>query len=105
VPVSVTLLRAVNFGGTGMLPMKELQSLCSGLGLSNVRTYIQSGNVVFESRLSGAVLRTKLEAALSERMRRRVSVIVRTASELRAALEWPRAERQFSLVVRGCGSV
>ena len=59
-PVSVALLRAVNVGGTGMLPMKELQSLCSGLGLSNVRTYIQSGNVVFESRLSGTVLRTKL---------------------------------------------
>ena len=59
-PVSVALLRAVNVGGTGMLPMQELRTLCTGLGLTNVRTYIQSGNVVFESRLSEAVLRTKL---------------------------------------------
>ena len=86
-PVSVALLRAVNVGGTGMLPMKELQLLCTGLGLANVRTYIQSGNVVFESRLAEAVLQSKLEAALTDRMGRRVSVMVRTASELRATLD------------------
>jgi uncharacterized protein (DUF1697 family) len=66
--------------------MKELQALCTNLDLTNVRTYIQSGNVVFESRLSEAVLRSKLEAALSDRIGRRVSVMVRTASELRATL-------------------
>jgi uncharacterized protein (DUF1697 family) len=87
VPVSVALLRAVNVGGTGMLPMQELRTLCTGLGLTNVRTYIQSGNVVFESRLSEAVLRTKLEAALSDSTGHRVSVMVRTASELRATLD------------------
>lgn len=70
-----------------MLPMQELRTLCTGLGLTNVRTYIQSGNVVFESRLSEAVLRTKLEAALSDSTGHRVSVMVRTASELRATLD------------------
>ena len=48
--VYVALLRAINVGGTGRLPMKDLAALCSGLGFGNVRTYIQSGNVVFESR-------------------------------------------------------
>ncbi len=38
----VSLLRAINAGGTGMRPMKELQAICVDLGLDNVRTYIQS---------------------------------------------------------------
>ncbi len=50
--VFVALLRAVNVGGTGMLPMKDLAGLCTKLGFENVRTYIQSGNVVFTSRMS-----------------------------------------------------
>ena len=49
--VFVALLRAVNVGGTGMLPMKDLAALCTKLGFENVRTYIQTGNVVFTSRL------------------------------------------------------
>lgn len=85
--VFIALLRAINVGGTGMLPMKELSALCTELGLEKVRTYIQSGNVVFESRLSEEKVRTALEEVLVERMRKRIDVIVRTASELRSVLE------------------
>jgi len=46
----ITLLRAVNVGGTGKLPMSELKAMCETLGFGSVRTYIASGNVVFTSR-------------------------------------------------------
>lgn len=45
----VALLRAVNVGGTGKLPMKYLKELCEKQGFAKVRTYIASGNVIFES--------------------------------------------------------
>ena len=47
----VALLRAVNVGGTGKLPMSELVAMCEGLGFSSVKTYIASGNVVFANYL------------------------------------------------------
>ena len=43
----VALLRAVNVGGTGKLPMSDLKEMCEALGFAGVRTYIASGNVVF----------------------------------------------------------
>ena len=45
----VALLRAVNVGGTGKLPMSDLKTICEELGFASVRTYIASGNVVFAS--------------------------------------------------------
>ncbi|MET0755288.1 MAG: DUF1697 domain-containing protein, partial [Pseudoxanthomonas sp.] len=42
----VALLRAVNVGGTGKLPMADLRALCEAAGFKEVRTYIASGNVV-----------------------------------------------------------
>ena len=47
-PVFIALLRAVNVGGTGKLPMGDLKRLCEKAGFRNVRTYIASGNVVAE---------------------------------------------------------
>jgi uncharacterized protein (DUF1697 family) len=82
----VALLRAVNVGGTGKLSMQDLTELCTGLGLKKVRTYIQSGNVVFESRLSEKSVRTKLEKALTEKLGKPADVVVRTAAEMRAVL-------------------
>ena len=84
--VYVALLRAVNVGGTGLLPMKELAALCAGLGFADARTYIQSGNVVFASPLTEREVKEALEGALAERMGKRVDVLVRTGAELRAAL-------------------
>src|SRR6478735_3955744 len=48
----IALLRAVNVGGTGKLPMSELKAMCEKAGFTQVRTYIASGNVVFTSRKS-----------------------------------------------------
>jgi uncharacterized protein (DUF1697 family) len=76
------MLRAINVGGTGKLAMKELLALCEAAGLSDVATYIQSGNVVFTSRLSETAITTKLERALAEKIGKPVAVLIRTAAEL-----------------------
>lgn len=81
------LLRAVNVGGTGILPMKELSALCTTLGFAKVRTYIQSGNVVFETALSEEAIQASLEDALASHMGRKVDVFVRDADELRRILD------------------
>jgi uncharacterized protein (DUF1697 family) len=83
----VALLRAVNVGGRGILAMRDLQALCGELGLDNVRTYIQSGNVVFESKRPEAALKRMLEAAITNRLGRPVQVLIRTAAELKAVVE------------------
>lgn len=83
----VALLRGINVGGTGILPMKELALLCEKAGCTAVRTYIQSGNVVFESKRSEAGVKAALETVLAERMGKRIDVKVRTAAELRAIVE------------------
>jgi len=60
----VALLRAVNVGGTGKLPMAELRAMCEALGFKKVRTYIASGNAVFDSPLSEPEVKAALEQAL-----------------------------------------
>jgi uncharacterized protein (DUF1697 family) len=50
-PGYIALLRAVNVGGTGKLPMADLKAMCGDAGFARVQTYIASGNAVFESRL------------------------------------------------------
>ena len=82
----VALLRAINVGGTGKLAMSELAALCAGLGLSQARTYIQSGNVVFASTLSEARVKAKLEQALAKKLGAPVGVLVRSSTEIEAIL-------------------
>ncbi len=83
----VALLRAVNVGGTGKLPMKDLAKLCEKLGFEDVRTYIQSGNVVFRSEKSPNAVHDALEQALAARMGKPADVMLRTAAELRSVLD------------------
>ena len=78
----VALLRAVNVGGTGKLPMTELKAMCEELGFGAVRTYIASGNVVFTSRKSEAAIKTALEKRLHAYAGAPVGVLVRTAAEM-----------------------
>ncbi|HEX4489518.1 MAG TPA: DUF1697 domain-containing protein [Terriglobales bacterium] len=80
----VALLRAVNVGGTGKLPMQELQSMCTKLGFTGVRTYIASGNVVFQSKLPEAKVKAALEKSLAAYAGKPVAVMVRTAAEMAA---------------------
>jgi uncharacterized protein (DUF1697 family) len=67
--------------------MKDLTALCGECGFLKARTWINSGNVIFESRLQEAAIQRKLEAALAAKMPKPVAVMVRTPAELRAALD------------------
>ncbi len=78
------LLRAVNVSGTGQLPMAELRDMGEACGLANVRTYIASGNLLFESDLDETAIKAMLEAKLAAYAGKPVEVFVRTQSELAA---------------------
>jgi len=60
----IVLLRAVNVGGTGKLPMSELKAMCVAEGYSHVQTYIASGNVVFVAKIAPAEIKKALEKRL-----------------------------------------
>ena len=90
----VALLRAVNVGGTGRLPMAELRTMCEAAGFARVRTYIASGNVVFATDHDAAAVQAALEARLAAYAGRPVTVCVRTAparstSPTPTATTWP----------------
>ncbi len=82
----IALLRAVNVGGTGKLPMAELRRMCEATGFTQVRTYIASGNVVMESAATSAQVKSSLEQALALHAGKPVAVIVRTAMEMAGVL-------------------
>ena len=82
----IALLRAVNVGGTGKLPMGELKSMCEAAGFTDVRTYIASGNVLFTSKLGEAAVREKLEQQLYGYAGKPVGVLIRTAAEMARVL-------------------
>ena len=83
----IGLLRAVNVGGTGKLAMTDLKSLCESAGFDCVRTYIASGNVIFESRLGEEAVKKILEERLLELAGKPVGVMVRTAAEMAEVLK------------------
>jgi uncharacterized protein (DUF1697 family) len=77
----IALLRGVNVGGNP-LRMETLRNLCGELGLRNARTYVQSGNLVFEAEGAAAQWSEVLERALAGKVRLPVSVLVRTGAEM-----------------------
>ncbi len=82
----VALLRAVNVGGTGKLPMTELKAMCEAAGFRTVRTYIASGNVVFQTNKIEDQVKAILEEKLAAYAGKPVGVMVRTAAEMAAVL-------------------
>jgi len=82
----VALLRAVNVGGTGKLPMSELKAMAEAAGLADVRTYIASGNLLFTSRLGETAVKKKLEQPLHTYAGRPVGVLIRSADEMAQVL-------------------
>lgn len=82
----VALLRAVNVGGSGKLPMADLVAICVAAGLANVRTYIASGNAVFDSEAGAAQIKAALEQRLASYAGKPVGVVVRSAAEMAQVL-------------------
>lgn len=77
----ISLLRGINVGGHNKIPMSELRTVCEELGWKNIRTYIQSGNLIFEASAKPAALEAKLEKAIAKRFGLSIPVIIRSAAD------------------------
>jgi uncharacterized protein (DUF1697 family) len=85
--MAIAMLRAVNVAGYQKISMEALKALCVSMGLEDVRTYIQSGNIVFREHREGAAkLALKLEERIEAEFGFRPAVIVRTAAEMRKVI-------------------
>jgi uncharacterized protein (DUF1697 family) len=97
----VALLRAVNVGGTGKLPMADLKSMCIAAGFDRIETYIASGNVVFESKDTAARVQSELETRLRDYAQKPIRVFLRTPSQLQEILRenpFPKADSRLTYV-------
>jgi len=85
----IGLLRGINVGGANRLPMADLRDELERLGLASVRTYIQSGNVVFDSphHDTAEALAGRIETAIEARHGFRPRVLVLSATRFRGAME------------------
>ena len=82
-PTYVALLRGVNVGGKNMLPMKDLACMFEDAGCGGVRTYIQSGNVIFSASQSKAdKVSGRIAKAIVDRFGYRTPVVLRRAEDL-----------------------
>ena len=81
------LLRGVNVGGRGKVSMQDLRALFESLGMRDVATYVQSGNVVFRTTKSDSNrLRKAIEEKILAELSMELTVLIRSAAELEAVL-------------------
>lgn len=80
--VYIALLRGINVGGKNIIKMADLKKLFESLGLLNAKTYIQSGNIVFQSNADEHTLRQRIEAGITATFGFNVPVVLRTAKEI-----------------------
>ncbi len=83
----IALFRGINVGGNNKLPMKELVTVLEGLGLQNIRTYIQSGNVVFEGKGKATELAAKMGTAIRKSHGFEPRVLLLDAAKLENAIK------------------
>jgi uncharacterized protein (DUF1697 family) len=87
VPRFAVLLRGINVGANKRVAMADLRRLLSGLGFTDVRTLLQSGNAVFSfRRTKPEVLARRVEAAIRDELGLEVACIVRSREELEAVI-------------------
>lgn len=94
--IYVALLRGINVGGHNKIKMAELKSMFQAIGLERVQTYIQSGNVLFDSVLDAKTLRERIEQEIEKVFGLTLTVILRTAAELEQII----ANAPFSEAIR-----
>lgn len=81
----IALLRGINVGGKNRLPMKELVAIFLDAGCEDVRTYIQSGNVLYRRKPAGNEdIPSLISASILDRFGYQIPIITRTAHEFRA---------------------
>jgi uncharacterized protein (DUF1697 family) len=94
----IALFRGINVGGTNVLPMKDLVALLENIGSQNVKTYIQSGNAVFQSEEENAsLLSNKIRAAIKRSHGFEPQVLLLEPEDMERAIEsnpFPEAESE-----------
>lgn len=85
--IYIALLRGINVGGKNKIKMADLRELLERIGLEKVQTYIQSGNILFESDEAEAALRERIEQEIETRFGLSITVILRTSDELKQIVE------------------
>lgn len=84
----VAFLRAINVGGTTIIKMADLRKMFESFGLENVQTYIQTGNIIFESaETSASRLEEQIERQLEKASGKPIRVFVRTMKEAAALVK------------------
>ncbi len=83
----VALLRGVNVGGRGMVPMAALRRVAEGIGCRDVATILQSGNLLFTTSRDAGRLTSDLVAALAAELEPETTVMVRSAAEWASMVE------------------
>ena len=83
----VALIRAVNVSGTGKLPKDELKAMGEACGFGNVRTFINSGNLLFTSELAESAVKKRVEDQLARYFGKPVPAFVRDAREMAEAVK------------------
>ena len=87
-PPYITLLRGINVSGQKKIRMADLKSLYESLGFENAQTYVQSGNVVFDSKEQDVMgLRETIEAQIESTFGFSVPVLIRTGDDVRRVIE------------------
>jgi len=82
-PKYIAFLRAVNVGGTTLIKMTDLKKMFESFGLDNVQTYIQTGNVIFQSpEKNSSVLEEQIERQLEKAVGKRIPLFVRTIRDV-----------------------
>ena len=89
----VAFLRAINVGGR-IVKMDALRAHCEACGLSNVETFIASGNVIFDSRAGAPALEAKIEQQLASKLGYAVATFIRRVPELQAVVKKAESKRQ-----------
>ncbi|MCH4824406.1 DUF1697 domain-containing protein [Gramella lutea] len=82
----IAILRGINVGGKRKILMADLKALFEKTGLENIKTYIQSGNIIFNSNSNNFELEKILENSIRERFGFNVPVIVRNSDELQNSI-------------------
>lgn len=98
------LLRGINVGGNCRVEMKKLKTQFESLGFSNVATYINSGNVIFESKESKQGVLRKVEKLFAKEYTFPIPVLIKTQSEIKTIARaipknWKQMQKTFVLTL------
>lgn len=83
----IALLRAINVAGTGIITMEETRRIFASLGFEDISTLGASGNVIFSAQGAASTHRRKIEGALSARLGKPATAILRSAAEMNSVVE------------------